>query len=188
MLPFWQKQRLRSCNMQVLNAPRCTLVPTEFKFHLYWILAVRLHCSGSRILTNTSCQKLNWQQVRKPITHSLFNLTVANHGQMPIKMYTKLNLIFLGLKVPKMGILIVEELNQVLDKKCHTRLPGIVGWNLIWLSYDVFVQKCGTTGFNSFKCSQGVNPLLFSQLCIFIMPTCKRIIHWEQHQRLCPEI
>ena len=45
--------------------------------------------------------------------------------------------------------------------------PGIIGWNLIQLSYDVFVQKYGTTGFDSFICPEGVNPLLFSQLCIF---------------------
>ena len=73
----------------------------------------------------------------------------------------------MGLKGPKVGILIAEEPNQVLDKKHQTRLPGIVGWNLIWLSYDVFVQKYGTTGFDSFVCAEGVNPLLFSQLCIF---------------------
>ena len=86
---------------------------------------------------------------------------------MPIKMYTKLDLTFLGLKVPKVGVLIAEEPNQVLDKKHQTRLPGIIGWNLIWLSFDVFIQKYGPTGFNSFICPEGVNPLLFSQLCVF---------------------
>ena len=66
-----------------------------------------------------------------------------------------------------MGVLIAEEPNQVLDKKHQTRLPGIIGWNLIWLSYDMFIQKYETTGFDSFICPEGVNPLLFSQLCIF---------------------
>ena len=103
----------------------------------------------------------------KADAHSLFKLTVANDGQMPIKMYTKLDLTFLGLKVPKVGVLIVEEPNQVPDKKHQTRLPGIIGWNLIWLSYDVFIKKYGTTGFDSFICPEGVNPLLFSQLCIY---------------------
>ena len=32
---------------------------------------------------------------------------------------------------------------------------------------DVFIHKYGTTGFDSFTCPEGVNPLLFSQLCIF---------------------
>ena len=103
----------------------------------------------------------------KADTHWLFKLTVANDGQMPIKMYTELDLTFLGLKVPKVGVLIAEEPNQVLDKKHQTRLPGIIGWNLIQLSYDMFIKKYGTTGFDSFICPEGVNPLLFSQLCIY---------------------
>ena len=83
-----------------------------------------------------TCEKAN--------AHCLFKLTVANDGQMLIKMYTELDITFSGLKVLKVGILIAEEPNQVLDKKHQTRLPGIIGWNLIWLSYDVFVQKYGT--------------------------------------------
>ena len=34
----------------------------------------------------------------------------------------------------------------------------------------MFVQKYGTTGFDSFMCPEGVNPL-FSQLCIFYYST-----------------
>ena len=67
----------------------------------------------------------------KADTHTLFKLTVANDGQMPISMYTKIDFTFLGLKVPNVGVLIAEEPNQVLDKEPHTKLPGIVGWNLI---------------------------------------------------------
>ena len=103
----------------------------------------------------------------KANAHCLFKLTVASDGQMPIKMYTELDLTFLGLKVPKVGVLIAEEPNQVLDKKHQTRIPGIIGWNLIRLSYDMFIKKYGTTGFDSFICPEGVNPLLFSQLCIY---------------------
>ena len=82
-------------------------------------------------------------------------------------MYTKLHITFLGLKVPNVGILVVEDLPQVLDKKHQSKLPGIVGWNLGWLSYNAFVEKYVTSGFNSFTCLQGVNPLLFSQLCVY---------------------
>ena len=139
----------------------------EFKSHLYWILAVRLHCSGSCTLTSIYCPKIKLATGEKANTHCLSTLTVANDGQMPIKMYTKLDLTFLGLKVPKVGVLIAEEPNQVLDKKHQTRLPGIIGWNLIWLSYDEFIQKYGTTGFDSFIYPEGVNPLLLSQLCVF---------------------
>ena len=99
--------------------------------------------------------------------HTSFRLTVANDRQMPIRMYTKLDLTFWGLKVPNVGMLIIEEPNQELDKTHQTKLPGIVEWNLIWLSYNGFIQKYGTAGFDAFECPEGVNPLLFSQLCVF---------------------
>ena len=103
----------------------------------------------------------------KANAHTLFRLTVANDGQMPIKVYTELDFTFWGLKVLNGGVLITEEPSQVLDKEHQTKLPGIAGWNLIWLSYNTFIEKYGTTGFDSFICPEGVNPLLFSQLCIF---------------------
>ena len=40
-------------------------------------------------------------------------------------------------------------------------------WNLVQLSYNAFIEKYGTSGFNSFICPEGVNPLLFSQLCVY---------------------
>ena len=55
----------------------------------------------------------------------------------------------------------------MLDKEYQTKLPGIIGWNLILLSYNVFIEKYGTAGFDLFMCPEGANPLLFSQLCIF---------------------
>ena len=103
----------------------------------------------------------------KAEAHQLFHLMVTNDGQLPVKMYTKLDVNFLGLKVPNVGVLIIDDPSQVLDKKHQSKLPGIVGWNLIWLSYNAFVEKYGASGFNSFVCLEGVNPLLFSQLCVF---------------------
>ena len=103
----------------------------------------------------------------KAKAHQLFHLMVTNNGQLPVKMYTELDINFLGLKVPNVGVLIVDDPTQVLDKKHQTKLPGIVGWNLIWLSYNAFVEQYGASGFDSFVCLEGVNPLLFSQLCVF---------------------
>ena len=62
----------------------------------------------------------------KAKAHQLFHLTVTNHGQLPVKMYTKLDITSLGLKVPNVGILVVEDPSQVLDKKHQSKLPGIV--------------------------------------------------------------
>ena len=64
-------------------------------------------------------------------------------------------------------MLVIEDPSQVLDKKHQSKLPGIVGWNLVWLSYNVFVEKYGTSEFSSITCLEGVNPLLFSQLCVY---------------------
>ena len=69
--------------------------------------------------------------------------------------------------MPNVGVLIIEDPSQVLDKKHQSKLAGIVGWNLIQLSYNTFVGKYGASGFNSFACPEGVNPLLFSRLCVF---------------------
>ena len=84
-----------------------------------------------------------------------------------MKKYIELDINFMGLKVPKVGFLIINEPNRVLDKKHQTKLPGIIGWNMIWLAYKVFMNKYGEENFNSFQCLVGVNPLLFSQLCLY---------------------
>ena len=86
----------------------------------------------------------------KADTHKLFNLKVANDGQLLIKMYTKLDSTFLGLRVPNVGVLVIEDPSQVLDKKHQSKLPGTVGWNLVWLSYNMFVKKYGTSVFKSY--------------------------------------
>ena len=39
----------------------------------------------------------------KAEAHQLFHLTVANDGQLPVKMYTELDINFLGLKRAKCG-------------------------------------------------------------------------------------
>ena len=56
--------------------------------------------------------------------HVLFNVTEGNHGQLPMKMYTELDVNFLGLKVPNSDILILEEPYTLLDKKIHKRFQA----------------------------------------------------------------
>ena len=56
-------------------------------------------------------------------------------------MHVELDLYFLGIVVPKVWVLITQEPSELLDT-CHkTKLPGVIGWNLIKLAYEVFVQK-----------------------------------------------
>ena len=65
------------------------------------------------------------------------------------------------------GFCIIDEPNRVLDKKHQTKLPGIISWNMIWLVYKVFMNKYGEENFSSFQYPVGVNPLLFSQCCLY---------------------
>ena len=111
--------------------------------------------------------KIKLASGEKAEAHTLFRLMVTSDGQLPIKMYTELDITLLGLKVSNIDMLIMEDPKQVLDRKHQTKLPAIVGWNLIQLSYNAVVTKYGTSRFGAFKCQEGVNPLLFSQLCIY---------------------
>ena len=40
-------------------------------------------------------------------------------------------------------------------------------WNLVKLAYQEFLKKYNIEAFEDFECPEGVNPLLFSQLCIY---------------------
>ena len=67
----------------------------------------------------------------------------------------------------KVGFLILEEPNRVLDRKHQTKCSCTIGWNSIWLAYKVFVEKYGGENFDSFECPGGVNTLLFSELGLY---------------------
>ena len=84
-----------------------------------------------------------------------------------MSMCVELDLDFVGIVVPKVGVLITQEPNELSDT-CHkTKLPGMIGWNLIQLAYEVFVQKYGVLCSEIFDCPTGVSSLLFLQLCVF---------------------
>ena len=102
----------------------------------------------------------------KSEAHTLFHLTVANNEQLPISKYVELDLNFMGHMVPRVGILVTRDPNQLLDPKHQTQLSGIVRWNPVHLTFKVFIKIYGTTVVDSFDCPSGVSPLLFSQLCV----------------------
>ena len=78
-----------------------------------------------------------------------------------MSMYVELDLNFLGINVPKVGVLITQEPNKLLND-CHkTKLSGIIGWNVIKLTYQVFINKFGQKGLKNFDCPTGICPVLF---------------------------
>ena len=99
--------------------------------------------------------------------HHMFNLPSTNGRAMPLPKYVELDVEGLGLQVPGVGFLITQKPNKVLDLEHRTRLPGIVGWNLVKLAYQEFLKKYNIDIFEDFECPDGVNPLLFSQLFIY---------------------
>ena len=72
---------------------------------------------------------------------------VANDEQLPITYYVELDLNFMGLIVTRVGILVTRDPNQLLDPKHQTRLPGVVGWNLVYLAFKEFIKSYGTKVF-----------------------------------------
>ena len=90
--------------------------------------------------------------------------------------------------MPNVGILIAEEPNQVLDKKHQTRLPGIVVWNLILLSYNVCIQNMGQQDLTHLCVLKESILCCFPNCAFFIILMHERTIHWEQHQKLCPKM
>ena len=75
----------------------------------------------------------------KAEAQQLFQLTAANNGKCPISMYVELDLDFLDIVVPKVGVLITQEPSELLDTHHKTKLPGVVSWDLVKLAYEVFV-------------------------------------------------
>ena len=74
--------------------------------------------------------------------HNLFDLKSANGGGISLSRYIELDVEFLGLKVPKVGFLITQNPNEVLDPKHKTQLPSIVGWNLVRFAYEEGQPHC----------------------------------------------
>ena len=43
------------------------------------------------------------------------------------------------------GMSIIDDPSQAVDKKHKSKLPGIVGWNLVWLT-TTYVKNMGQQG------------------------------------------
>ena len=54
-------------------------------------------------------------------------------------------------KVPRVGFLINQNPNEVLDPEHKNRLPSIVWWHLVRLAYEEFTKKHNPIAFENFK-------------------------------------
>ena len=175
--------------MGLIEKISCQQVSAQIKIEVMWMAMatcpkVNMGCGRKRIpslLDSGSqvtliCQSFFEQEIlphikpsdgEKAEAHQLFQLTAANNGKLPISMYVELDLDFMDIVVAKVGVLFTQEPNELLDTFHRTKLPGVVGWNLIKLAYEVFIQKYGVLCLENLDCLTGVSPLLFSQLCVF---------------------
>ena len=78
--------------------------------------------SGSQV--KLICQSFSEQEIlphiepcngEKAKACQLFQLTAANNGKLPISLYVESDLDFLGIVVPKVGVLITQEPNELLE-------------------------------------------------------------------------
>ena len=101
--------------------------------------------------------------------HNLFDHKIANGGDIPITKYFEMDVAFPGLRVPKVGFLVVEDPNDPLQIKKKAKLPGIIGWNLIKLAYQEFINKYPVKVFNIFQCPQNIGPIvILPAVCLFL--------------------
>ena len=94
--------------------------------------------------------------------HSLFKLSAANNGVMPVSRYFEADINLLGFRVPKVGFLVVKDPNTLLEPQCSTLLPGVISCNLIHLGCEEFGKLHGFECFKNFQCPPSVHPVVFS--------------------------
>ena len=80
--------------------------------------------------------------------------------------YVELDMEFLGLQMPRVGFLITQNPNEVLDPEHEARLPTIVVWNLVKLGYQVFLIKYNINVFRILKAQMELILCCFLR-CVF---------------------
>ena len=101
--------------------------------------------------------------------HELFQLSTANSSSMECLKYFECDIDFLGLKVPRVGILVTKDPYKYIEK-CKIpkhRSPGVIGFNLVKLAYEEVIRTESIEIFENFDKPDKMNPLLFAQLSIY---------------------
>ena len=99
--------------------------------------------------------------------HLLFQLSTANNQVMPVSKYFEADISLLGVPIPCVGFLVVQDPNTILEPQHSTQLPGVITCNLIWLGCEEFRKVYGSEAFKTFHCPNGIHSLVFAQLCSF---------------------
>ena len=72
--------------------------------------------------------------------HHMFGLTSVSGEAISLPRFVELDVELLGLQVPRVRFLITQNPNKLLDPEHKTRLPGIVGWNMVKIAYLEYLK------------------------------------------------
>ena len=109
--------------------------------------------------------------------HKLFNLKGVEDGCVPLTKYFSVDIQVGGRLVHDIGILVKKDNIPLTDSKGRsTRIPTILGCNLIRKGLEEFIRDHGETGLELFECPVGVDPLYFSTLCVYFYTECQKVI------------
>ena len=84
--------------------------------------------------------------------HQLFNLKGAGENQIPLTKYFSCNISIEGMTIPEVGILVKTDCQLTTSKGVKTRLPVIVGCNLLRLATFKFIRDYGEDALKLFEC------------------------------------
>ena len=99
--------------------------------------------------------------------HQLFNLKASGENQIPLRKYFSCDISIGGMKIPEVGIMVKTDHQLTTSKGVKTRLPVIVGCNLIRLATFKFIHDYGEEALKLFECPQHVDPLFFSCILLY---------------------
>ena len=99
--------------------------------------------------------------------HQLFNLKEAGENQIPLTKYFSCDISSGGMTIPEVGILVKTDRQLTTSKGVKTRLPVIVGCNLLRLATFKFIHDYGEEAHKLFECPQHVDPLFFSCILLY---------------------
>ena len=109
--------------------------------------------------------------------HQLFNLKGVEDGQVPLSKYFEMDIEICGFRIPQVGVLVKTRRDNapLVDSEGKTtKLPAIVGCNLIRLGMEEFIRVHGCEPLNLFECPTGFDPLLFSTFCVYYYTECEK--------------
>ena len=99
--------------------------------------------------------------------HNLFNLKGVGGTQVPLSRYFTADIKVGGITVPDVEILVKTNRQLETSKGIKTKLPCIIGCNLLKIAVTQFIKDYGEEALRLFECLKDLDPLFFSCLLLY---------------------